>query len=379
MQVRIAEKAKPLLGLLEEYTADHSITHTNIHPLSWKRNDTGANERIAPEELVQKICQMDGIVDLQLGTRLKIPVTIVSDEGRQLKFGHIKVERANAVEVSGSDIRLVTISTGVSQVKLSNCRIGELRITSNRSASSDVVEIENCQIGRLRIGADVDLNTLIISGASLVGELALPSASKLNTRDIRIQEASFSYRDIEVSLTEHVKYATMPLVDRQSFSDLVTWAEDNKNSEVAHLARGVELGIENSQAKGLDKILLSVWKVYSEYGLKPARALGWLTGGMALLFVALCCLGTELAIDSPNGWQISLMDQPNDNIGIANIRRSFVATIQTTLAPWSIFGSGRLVVPEGWLGFAAQAFQSLYSILAILFAGFAVRRRFRMS
>jgi hypothetical protein len=142
------------------------------------------------------------------------------------------------------------------------------------------------------------------------------------------------------------------------------WSKKQGNTEVAHIARGSELGIELNHAKGFYRFILTLWKWSSDFGLRPWYAIYWILGLTMAMVALLYFTGTSLGLPKEefSGWRNALVGCSIE----AQFFRALIGSIESIGSPFSILGVRRLVVAEHGLVALAQAIHS-YAYLFLLF------------
>ena len=283
---------------------------------------------------------------------------------------NVSLNTNRSLSLAGGDVRNITANQG--WLSLSKVRAFRVEIQPGLRW----LEIRDSEIAHLVFtkpvkGCDIELVD------SEILRLDIPPG--FQCRDFRLKGTRFSAeaeRAKDGKLLEAEAFAGTrenPILDRQSYSDLQTWATGVGNSEVAHIARATELSIEHTYARGWDRFLLWVWKYLGGFGLSVGRPLAWLAGSSVVYFFLIFCLGTT-------GWSGADGSTVLMGDGLGNqVSRALVATLQNIVSPWSAFGARRLVTAATTPGLWFSVFHAVFSAVSILFAGFSVRRRFRFS
>lgn len=270
---------------------------------------------------------------------------------------HLQKAEVTRLNVGGDNQRLT----------LSECTIFELHLNNCTE-----VNIEGCKIGRLIIANGAKLGDISIGKDTRICEFQI--AEKFSLRDLSLGKVHFSSTHERKLESSNIGKVRLPRLDRQSFSNLLTWAETAKNSEVAHVARSAELAIELTQSRGLESVVLWLWKLFGNFGLSPGRSLTILVLGMLLYGGLLYCQGSALGYEPLEGWQQALKgDEPK-----IEVKRAIVGALQNTFSPFSVFSPRKLIVPANAIGAIGQFIQAINTIVMALLTGFALRRRFRM-
>jgi hypothetical protein len=292
-----------------------------------------------------------------------------------------EIERYASVDVSGSSSMHSLSLKNVSTKKLSlsarqgvveNCKA--LRFDLNFASGHFV--FKNCHFGIFH------LNTGSVGGATIrlencsVCQISL--SSDPNLRDLQVTGSTFSTRSerVENDLIGDIEPWLVPSFDRASYEILYDWAVKQKNSGVAHIARGAELAVDRFDSKGIYWLALVLWGWLSNYSLAPLRPILWLLGAMVVFGFVLFCTGTSLGVDSTTltGWRQGLIGYDFS----ARVTRAVVGVFEGIGSPLSVLGVRKLVVPDSpWVALV----QLLYGIFCIsLFFLFfsSLRRRFRI-
>lgn len=269
-----------------------------------------------------------------------------------------------------SDLEIGSLHCGSGgRITIKSCRIGELSLNMD----SRLVSFENCLVGMLSI--HVAKNTPVPSFSFKDCHICeVRSAYDFSAVDIEFQDTKISKKNI--SLKKHLaSQLELPRLNRNSMAVLYEWAERSKNSQLAHLARGTELGIERTKASGLEWLVLTLWGIFSNYGLNPARALGWLAAIIFAFSLLLFQTGTELGLRSDQlfGWRAAL----EGDCLTAQALRAGVGALEGIASPFSVFSFRRLVIPSvGWVAALNVVFNYLSLALVFLFV-LGLRRRFK--
>ena len=279
--------------------------------------------------------------------------------------------RFGALNFSGAKAKEATFQG--SHINLNNCEFGVLNIDCWKS-----LRATNCKIGKLVLNSkgDKDVVPQVSFNFENCDILSLEVQDIDCVRTINFSNSSVSTKLETARLKEHNDLINDLLLDRKSFADLYRWAVNAGDSKTAHWARGRELAVEKLEADTQEKIILTLWGVFSLYGLSIWRPVFWLLGAVlaSVLLLALC--GAEVAVPERNlvGWREILLGSGFEY----NLARAVVGSIEGLTAPFSVFSPRRLVVPDKAAVAVFQFFYGYFCLSMILLFGFAVRRRLRM-
>lgn len=277
--------------------------------------------------------------------------------GKEFLISNLKCE---TIVSNGSSLSLRNVSTVFCRFDLrevalqpESCTLGCLSLINSRKMNNSSIMVDGGKIYSLRLDA------------------------AFAARDARFVNVSFSQqarREDSVG-AERFKY-TQCEFDRASIASLHDWATSCGNSEVAHLARGLELSIENATAVGVDRFFLSAWRVFSQYGLSPMRPLVWLLGFFFAFATLLFFSGTSVGSSDLVGWR-SFLSHPSSCYD--EIRIAMIGAAEGIVSPLSVLSVRRLVVPDlAWVAMIQVVYNYLCLAMVFLF-GFSVRRRFKLS
>lgn len=300
------------------------------------------------------------------------PTLSIHSDNRKLKIHSLSGNSGN-VELEVSNALIFNASLSSRSLVYRSCKILNLNIRQD----SHHVDIIDCSIGVLNLPAASDRMQIRIERCN-VCQLQVPP--KFEAKNLKISRCSFSGTYEKFRSQNNIQQGdlarNLPMLDRQSFSNLQNWATKVGNSEVAHIARGNELKIETVEANGIERAFLLIWKFLGNYGLSPARPLVILLVLTAALFAVLLCQGTVVFDpEFKTGWQSTLID----GVGSDNAYKSAVATLNNLISPWSFLSPRRVVQPATPLGIVAMGIHSAFTVILVLLTGFSLRRRFRFS
>ncbi|MGM0743085.1 MAG: hypothetical protein ACQEVT_16080 [Pseudomonadota bacterium] len=363
VMTKAASGAREFLNLMnsEGPESERQFTYDGVQLAT---RDKKSGVEVQPENLDKHLPRND--LSLTVGGRRGFRTAIGLDN--RIRIFRLNITgRSCDLELRRADVRQLVVSGDAHRLTLSDCRILELNLDNCAE-----VLIENCQIGGLIFDENAKLGDISITTRTHICEFWVPE--KFTLRDLKLIDIRFSTTNEKKLEIGHTTSPRLPRLDRQSFGNLLTWSETAKNSEVAHIARSNELAIELSQSKGLEKVILWLWKVSGNFGLSPTRSLLFLVAGMLLYSGLLYCQGSVLGYHPTGGWQSSL---EGDASGI-QIKRAIVGALQNTFSPFSVFSPRKLIVPANGIGAVGQFIQAVNTITMALITGFALRRRFRI-
>jgi len=247
----------------------------------------------------------------------------------------------------------LAIDAGFHEAVIKDCVIGTLELKNGDKTEGDL-ELENCTILCLRFPKEISL------------------------RDIRIKNCTFvdSYEK-PLEKDENIKLVH-PRPDRASFGFLHDWAVKAGNSEIAHMARGKELAIEQRTATSIfERLVLSLWGVFGNFGLSPLRPILWMITAMAFMCGILFCTGTSLGVseDQVVGWRMYLLDSKTHS---GALTRAVSGALEGSISPLSIFSPRRMIIPDERIVAGLQVVYGYFCLTMVLLFGFSVRRRFKI-
>ncbi|MEX3016362.1 hypothetical protein [Gymnodinialimonas hymeniacidonis] len=250
--------------------------------------------------------------------------------------------------------RLYLQNDTVDSLAINGGVIGVLDLTSLEKSSQLEIELRDCQILQVRVDRSLALRSLVVDRVSLS-----TSTEKLGER-----------------LSQQEFRAPVPQLDRASFGYLGEWARKTGSSEIAHLARGHELAIEQSTTRGLYGLWLRLWGLTSDHGLSPGKPLAWLLGLFLLNTLMICLSGSELGLsnDQLAGWRTNL----NDGSHADSLERAIVSSFEGLTSPLGVVSGRRLVIPSNNFAAGFQVFYGFSALGLISLSVFSVRRRFKV-
>lgn len=236
---------------------------------------------------------------------------------------------------------------------IKDCVIGTLELKNGNRIEGDL-ELENCTILCLRFPKEISL------------------------RDIRLKNCTFvdSYEK-PLEKDEDIKLIH-PRPDRASFGFLHDWAVKAGNSEIAHMARGKELAIEQRTATSIfERLVLSLWGGFGNFGLSPLRPILWMIAAMVAMCGILFFTGTSLGLseDQVAGWRVYLMDSKTHS---GALTRAISGALEGSISPLSIFSPRRMIIPDETIVAGLQVVYGYFCLTMVLLFGFSVRRRFKI-
>ncbi|KIN79211.1 hypothetical protein C8N31_109139 [Sulfitobacter mediterraneus] len=259
------------------------------------------------------------------------------------------------------------------RLEVKNCKLGQLTLFGTHQDHQTVL-IENCVIGELRLDRNVSQTQAEFRNCRILN-LRFEDSDDRKPFDLVFDNRPFEMEaETGTALQEVVKAADSqiyyaPQASLQSYRDLHNWAQRYGMSNLAHLARGTELGLEYTTSEpGLEKFALLVWKFACDYGLRPQKALFWLFISTAVLWIALWCCGTTSATSAPQ-WVKDLNDWS----------RALVAALSNLVFPYAGISPRSLVIPSNIASATLMLVHGITTIALLLFIGFSLRRRFKFN
>jgi len=280
-------------------------------------------------------------------------------------FQYLSVDATSNLQLEHS--KVTALFNRGDHLDLRKCKIGYLILEDRKRAM--IARVRNCEIGSLAIECRSPLTEIHFENCKILSFRFVRKNAEpfeLSFKDCHFETVLEPIGENEI-LPENEDQ--LPLVKLQGFRDLSRWAQDNGMSELAHQARGAELGLEYStQGPGIEKLALLIWRVTSEYGMRPGKALKILFISTAALWFILLCGGTEVRDGAPL-WVGSL----------GGFGRAFVAAGTNIISPYAGLSARSLVQPANAMGAFFMALHGVVTVAQFLFIGFSLRRRFRFS